>query len=584
MHCSAKLQKLTECQAKPAQSTRRTGLFPGLGPACRRHGPPLSCLAPLHREVIAMTYIPPSADATRTYWQHMPQDPGIPEPTDAADPELQRHLTTLKNDFKKYDTANEDVNGSSFLGRFFDGPDGRVSADDLKAVVKDGGKSGDFTPAQVEAARYFLDHPEALAHLDTAAAPRNGGSHWERPDGLVGLRDVDAALQDTQTFAGGHTFISQMPVIPVNESSWTPQQKAAAVTLAAGQGLDPEQRADQQMFLNTLEAHKDDAAWLQGYLRALGGARSGELLYRSLTAGGRDQATARAALKTLKANQSLSESDLTGAVFKTSPASKSSVPLKTLIAADELQQTIEARRTTLSQAGPDSMPVDTSTYSSYDALLTVLHPDNAKVISETATRYGIPPALLSGTVASEMDFDHAPKDKLHDGLWRHAPDGLIPDSVWTAGEKVGPGAGITSVHADTLKWAVDYMKEHQVPGAAEAQAFWDAEGRLANAADFPQSVEAAAIVLAALTHLRTGSLPSDMSPQDMAVTWGAFRTGVIGHTPGGKGYTLEEFRAGQRTADDANKVVTATGDEHTRIGGNAYQSEPYFQYLDGALG
>jgi hypothetical protein len=46
-----------------------------------------------------------------------------------------------------------------------------------------------------------------------------------------------------------------------------------------------------------------------------------------------------------------------------------------------------------------------------------------------------------------------------------------------------------------------------------------------------------------------------------------------------QGYTMEEFLANHVDQADANKMVETTGDPTAAAGGNAYQSEPYFEYL-----
>jgi hypothetical protein len=239
--------------------------------------------------------------------------------------------------------------------------------------------------------------------------------------------------------------------------------------------------------------------------------------------------------------------------------------LKTLLGADAIEREVETRRGKMAGATDAK---DTTAYNAYDALLTVDSPANKQFIQATAAKYGIDPALLAGTTASEMDFDLGPGAQLTDGLWRNTPLHL------------GKGPGIDSVHHDSLEWAVKYLKENGDPAtAAAAQKFLDSDPGQIDAADFKQSVEAGAVYLKALTVVREKGGASTSSPQDMAVMWDAYRTGIKGLTPDGKGYTLEEFLANHVNQAGADKLVQATGDASAAAGGNAYQSEPYFEYL-----
>jgi hypothetical protein len=128
-------------------------------------------------------------------------------------------------------------------------------------------------------------------------------------------------------------------------------------------------------------------------------------------------------------------------------------------------------------------------------------------------------------------------------------------------------------------WAADYLKAQGDPSAPAAQAFLAGDPDRRKSADFQQSVEAAAIFLKALTVVREKGGAANSSPQDMAVIWDAYRTGIRGLTPNGKGYTMDEFLANHVDQAGADKMVQTTGDPTAAAGGNAYQSEPYFDYL-----
>ncbi|AKJ30111.1 hypothetical protein AAW51_3420 [Caldimonas brevitalea] len=451
------------------------------------------------------------------------------------------------------------------LGQLFSGPDNRVSLDDLKAVAGDGqnGQYKHFSAEQVAAARYLLSHPEELGRLDLAAgSPEGRAERLPHPDDIIGQQDVNAAVRDTEAFAGSQTFISRKPAIPGHETGdRTPAQQDALDTLS-----DPLWEHDPQLFLQTLKEHRGDIEWLRNYARALGSDSSGKLFYQSLAADGEDQAVASEALDSLTKTMSASDLDLWQ--FKPTRASQSEVPMHTLLEADQVNQAIDQRHETLSRA-PQYPFKDTRIYDPYDAMLTVRHPDNAAMISDIAKRYDLPAPLLGGVVAAEMDFDHGPEDVVQDGLWRHG-----------VALRVGPG--VNSVHTDTLEWAVRYLEDHGLPQAAEAKRYMEANPQRKSAADLPSSTEEAAIVLTAIDHLRTGGANDPMSSTDMAFMWGAFRTGVEGHMPNAKGLSVDELRAGRLDSEDAQALVSATGNEHARIGGNAYQSEPYFEALNQA--
>jgi hypothetical protein len=203
-------------------------------------------------------------------------------------------------------------------------------------------------------------------------------------------------------------------------------------------------------------------------------------------------------------------------------------------------------------------------YNSKDAIGTLFFNEtNRDVIIEMAERYNINPALLAGVIAAEMDFDHTPDDRFLDGLGRNFPlvGGLISDNV-------GGAPGIASVHMETLLHAIEYLSHNSLPGARHAQMY---DLSISNRSSFNGSVEAAAIVLAMYAHVH-----HQMNlPEDMAVVWGAYRTGIQGFIPGdqGKGYTsVQAFQ---------NNIAHGTGNLPTplKMGKNAFMSLPYFEYF-----
>lgn len=220
---------------------------------------------------------------------------------------------------------------------------------------------------------------------------------------------------------------------------------------------------------------------------------------------------------------------------------------------EQVRAAIAARLRELHAHG--QFPKNTAIYDTLIAIGTVMaHKD---LINRLARRYGIPPALLAGVVASEMEFDLDVPDQILDGLNRN-----LGVQLWT-------GPGIASVHTRTLRDAVNYIGEHQLPGHSNALLrVWPEAPFHNKGADLPVSIEAAAIATSMYNHAHGGS----RTPEDMAVVWGGYRSGVRDVGPSGHGYTLEGFRRNEANgADDLPPEM--------RVGKNAYMSEPMFAYF-----
>jgi len=479
------------------------------------------------------------------------------DPTSSGPGPMLQHVTTLQNDFRKFDTAKQNKDSDA---------DNIVSRDDFKAVVAD--KSGRFSQADVEAAQFFLDHPDAFARLDTAAASDNSPGVNEEPDGRIGQLDVQAGVRDASDFDGAATFTTQQPALPTDHANQAQQDADLLLHLQTAEdqndpGLEPHEA--EQTFTQLLQQHHGDVGYLHDLFGALGARAGGRALYQALGTEGQSRTEARDAIDTLRNNGLLTDKELAAAQFKTAPDASAGFSLKTLLGADQVQRQVDANRARLGQAGYN--PLNTTAYDAYDAVLTVQSPDNKAFIEQTAAKYGIDPALLGGTVASEMDFDLSPAAKSVDSLWRNTP------------LHFGQGPGVASVHHDSLVWAAKYLKDHGDPSAAAAQQFIDSDPHNDHAADFKNSTEAAAVMLKALTLARKEGGAGNTTATDMAVTWGAYRSGVKGLTPDGKGFEMGDFLANHVDADAAAKLASATGDPDAAGGANAYQSEPYFQYL-----
>jgi hypothetical protein len=220
-----------------------------------------------------------------------------------------------------------------------------------------------------------------------------------------------------------------------------------------------------------------------------------------------------------------------------------------------LKAMIESRIEQLKNAG--LTPNNTDTYDAIDAIGTVVgNPANRAQIEAMAARYGIPPQLLAGVMAAEMDLDHEFSDKVQD-WWARKWNARLPgvDAV-----------GLSSVHGDTLQTAIKYLQDNNLPGASYASGYDASAG---NMASFDGATEAGAIVTSMYLHAKGGA----PTPKDMAVLWGGYRAGVEGVSPSGNGYSLDGFR--NNVANGTDKLPA-----QFRVGTNAYMSEPLFEYLE----
>lgn len=214
-----------------------------------------------------------------------------------------------------------------------------------------------------------------------------------------------------------------------------------------------------------------------------------------------------------------------------------------------------AREEELIAAG---LPVNnTSVYTASEALGTVRK--NRATIERLAEEYNVPPELLAGVIASEMDFDHDSRDKIQDAVARR---------FGISGGKSG-GVGPASVHRTALDHAIEEQEAH-VPGFTYNEDVLDVKYR----ASFEGSAESAAIVLSQL--VREFNKDDDLSPQDMALIWSGYRNGVQDVSD------LEDTTAGFLSVEDwQNGKANGTEefDEQFQQGANAYMSEPIFEYL-----
>lgn len=221
---------------------------------------------------------------------------------------------------------------------------------------------------------------------------------------------------------------------------------------------------------------------------------------------------------------------------------------------------------------PGLNPDNTLYYDAQYALGRVyLDEDNRASIEDAASQYGIPPQLLAGVVAAELDFDYDWYNHARDewATGRYVPpyfpyrDQLLPGR---ANNSQGPA----NVHAATLVVAIDYLEEHQLPGWEDAQDYPVDNDQYRSS--FDGSVEGAAIVTAMYDHQFGGA----ETPEEQATVWAAYRGGVRdfadreGQTSGGSYASTEDYQAGVGNAAPVEFVG----------GTNATLSEPIFEFLD----
>jgi hypothetical protein len=222
---------------------------------------------------------------------------------------------------------------------------------------------------------------------------------------------------------------------------------------------------------------------------------------------------------------------------------------------ETLNRLVEAQQGALDKEGL-SFDASDDTHTAHDAHAKLWGDhDNRVLIASVALDFGIPGALLAGTLASEMDLDYERQDQRQDDL---AASSFV---------HLGDAFGIAQVHGETLTTAIDYLTEHKLRGASVAASF---DRSVDNLLTMPGAVTSAAIVLAMLVHLKGGG---PLSPADMAVVWGGYRAGIQGITApdDGGGYTQEGFKANTARSDSQGGPPQ---------GKNAWMSQPFFEHFD----
>ncbi len=204
-------------------------------------------------------------------------------------------------------------------------------------------------------------------------------------------------------------------------------------------------------------------------------------------------------------------------------------------------------------------------------------------IEKEAANYGLPWQVLGGVLESELEFDTGIQDPLQDTLFRLVPEIAnypIPIIVGT-----NPGPGIGNIHILTAKTASEYLKVYGVCGGCEPLSLeiYPNESNSSAATkllDDSFSIHAMAAIVRMLADYRFGNngYPSlwnksnlaDWEIKDAVAVWHGYRYGVRTVSPGGVGFTLEDFQDRNYSLDQLISVA--------RVGPiSARRSVPIFQ-------
>jgi hypothetical protein len=151
--------------------------------------------------------------------------------------------------------------------------------------------------------------------------------------------------------------------------------------------------------------------------------------------------------------------------------------------------------------------------------------DREDVIHMAAEDFGVDPVLLMGVLATEGIYDMDYKDTFQDVF------------------HLGDARGIPNVHAGTLSDAYSYLAPQYEPGknpwdlAGGPTNFqdMDAVGDYAESGDWTGGIRASAMVLRYLQDKyvadpNAGHDPSNLTPEEMAIIFGAYREGISAYS------------------------------------------------------
>jgi RHS repeat-associated protein len=220
-------------------------------------------------------------------------------------------------------------------------------------------------------------------------------------------------------------------------------------------------------------------------------------------------------------------------------------------------------------------------------------------IAAVAQRHGVPPELVAGILASEIDFDYDFRDVVGDTAFQGGGDWVIDNYLM---RNRNPGPGVGSIHYET-GWL--YAQRHYLLCGYELGEIFTTQGtpratfiapgmgprtftatRLLTAREWVKvvltdsgAIEGVSIIARFLADYRTGtggkpnktSHYTDLTPTDMAQIFGAYRNGVGGLTcfndPDGDG----DHACGFTRVFDFQRKAT--------LGDQARQAYPYFTYF-----
>jgi hypothetical protein len=222
--------------------------------------------------------------------------------------QYRRELTALSDDRARFDTANQDTVGSLFQP----GPDQSISTQDIEAVASHPDAYG---APQVEAAHFFLDHPQAQTQLSGNV-----------PGAAIAFLDLDQAVAESNKFAGAATFVSTYSTVPAQPMAGeSDPERAASAAL-----LDESTVGGGYAFQLATQEHVNDAPWLNGFLRSLGSEKGGQFIYAALTNETQTSDEARAVIATLQQAGDLNAHDAALATF-TRPGSNQVETLSSIL-------------------------------------------------------------------------------------------------------------------------------------------------------------------------------------------------------------------------------------------------------------
>lgn len=258
----------------------------------------------------------------------------------------------------------------------------------------------------------------------------------------------------------------------------------------------------------------------------------------------------------------------------------------------ELTAKLADRQTRLQGSAYFNPEFSTHANNTAEALSVV---DQAKpYLDQYSKQFGVPKALLSGILASEIQFDteadlskpiNAAILTRDDGAFR-SHDGAAVDSILYLNEPNVRG-DLKAAHLDGVTDFLNsapiqnFLSAHQKSGALDLYNVYP---------NGDMGTKYAAVTALALAHRmwqagqknpathipgNFGDFLNHMSPTQMASIFGAYRAGASAE----KGFADFDASKGIYNVLDGDKLAAALHDPRAAMGMQAYQSEPYFDYF-----